>query len=118
MLENLGNTKDVSEFWQVRDELEHLLDDDMDMAAMHLSEKLAYQVAGQSSRFHIGKEARQSDEDRYRSIRPELAFRSTYKFWWVASSEFTVQVQVVATSAEWAILTYSHYTINYPRDMG
>ncbi|XP_066311029.1 putative magnesium transporter MRS2-D [Miscanthus floridulus] len=51
---------------KVRDELEHLLDDDMDMAAMHLSEKLAYQVAGQSSRFHIGKEARQSDEDRSR----------------------------------------------------
>ncbi|CAD6238781.1 unnamed protein product [Miscanthus lutarioriparius] len=29
---------------KVRDELEHLLDDDMDMAAMHLSEKLAYQI--------------------------------------------------------------------------
>ncbi|KAJ1271016.1 hypothetical protein BS78_06G096400 [Paspalum vaginatum] len=39
---------------KVRDELEHLLDDDMDMAAMHLSEKLAYQAAdGRSSRLDI-----------------------------------------------------------------
>ncbi|WVZ91870.1 hypothetical protein U9M48_037985 [Paspalum notatum var. saurae] len=38
---------------KVRDELEHLLDDDADMAAMHLSEKAAFQAAGgdHSSRF-------------------------------------------------------------------
>lgn len=33
---------------QVRDELEHLLDDDMDMAEMYLSEKLARQQVGES----------------------------------------------------------------------
>ncbi|CAL5000047.1 unnamed protein product [Urochloa decumbens] len=49
---------------KVRDELEHLLDDDADMAAMHLSEKLAYQEAGQSSRFDIGKEPSEFDEER------------------------------------------------------
>ncbi|OEL37503.1 putative magnesium transporter MRS2-D [Dichanthelium oligosanthes] len=49
---------------KVRDELEHLLDDDTDMAAMHLSEKLAYQAAGQSSRFDIGKEPDKFDEER------------------------------------------------------
>ncbi|KAL5215604.1 hypothetical protein ABZP36_007005 [Zizania latifolia] len=42
---------------KVRDELEHLLDDDMDMAALHLTEKLAYQAAGQSSRFGAEKDA-------------------------------------------------------------
>ncbi|KAG0524276.1 hypothetical protein BDA96_07G196900 [Sorghum bicolor] len=41
---------------KVRDELEHLLDDDADMAAMHLSEKAAFQAASQSSRFDIGTE--------------------------------------------------------------
>ncbi|CAO2184494.1 unnamed protein product [Urochloa humidicola] len=49
---------------KVRDELEHLLDDDADMADMHLSEKLAYQAAGQSSRFDVGKEPGEFDEDR------------------------------------------------------
>ncbi|RLN04663.1 hypothetical protein C2845_PM13G24300 [Panicum miliaceum] len=48
---------------KVRDELEHLLDDDTDMAAMHLSEKLAYQAAGQSSRFDTGKEPAESDQE-------------------------------------------------------
>nr|CAB3487061.1 unnamed protein product [Digitaria exilis] len=42
---------------KVRDELEHLLDDEVDMAAMHLSEKLAYQSAdGYSSRFGVDNE--------------------------------------------------------------
>ncbi|CAO2202751.1 unnamed protein product [Urochloa humidicola] len=47
---------------KVRDELEHLLDDDADMADMHLSEKLAYQAA--SSRFDVGKEPGEFHEDR------------------------------------------------------
>ena len=29
--------------WQVRDEIEHLLDDDMDMAEMYLTRKLTFQ---------------------------------------------------------------------------
>jgi len=53
---------------QVRDELEHLLDDDVDMAAMHLSEKLAYQaVDGNSSRSNVDIEPSEFEEDRYRS---------------------------------------------------
>lgn len=53
-------------FRQVRDELEHLLDDDIDMAAMHLSEKLAYQAAdSQSSRFAADNEPSEFDEERY-----------------------------------------------------
>ena len=55
-------------FCQVRDELEHLLDDDTDMAAMHLSEKLAYQAAGQSARFDIGKELAELDQEGYWTI--------------------------------------------------
>ncbi|PWZ36934.1 Magnesium transporter MRS2-E [Zea mays] len=52
---------------KVRDELEHLLDDDVDMAAMHLSDKLAYQAAdGRSSRFHTNTEPSEFDEDRDR----------------------------------------------------
>ncbi|CAL5013851.1 unnamed protein product [Urochloa decumbens] len=50
---------------KVRDELEHLLDDDADMADMHLSEKLVYQAsAGQSSRFDVGKGPGEFDEER------------------------------------------------------
>ncbi|TVU14479.1 hypothetical protein EJB05_37950, partial [Eragrostis curvula] len=49
---------------KVRDELEHLLDDDMDMAAMHLTEKLAYQAAGRSSRFSTGNEQSEFYEER------------------------------------------------------
>ncbi|XP_066326732.1 putative magnesium transporter MRS2-D isoform X2 [Miscanthus floridulus] len=48
---------------KVRDELEHLLDDDDDMAAMHLSEKAAFQAASQSSRFDIGTGLVEIDED-------------------------------------------------------
>ncbi|KAL6885920.1 hypothetical protein ACP4OV_010181 [Aristida adscensionis] len=52
---------------KVRDELEHLLDDDMDMAAMHLSEKLAYQAGGHSSKFedepsNLEEERKNNDE--------------------------------------------------------
>lgn len=50
-------------FWQVRDELEHLLDDDVDMAAMHLSDKLA--ADGQSSRCNTNSEPNEFDEERY-----------------------------------------------------
>jgi magnesium transporter len=53
---------------QVRDELEHLLDDDVDMAAMHLSEKLAYQaVDGNSMRPDADNEPSEFEEERYRS---------------------------------------------------
>nr|AYV92001.1 MGT1 [Saccharum spontaneum] len=53
---------------KVRDELEHLLDDDVDMAAMHLSDKLAYQQTadGRSSRFGTNKEPSEFDEERDR----------------------------------------------------
>nr|CAB3484528.1 unnamed protein product [Digitaria exilis] len=48
---------------KVRDELEHLLDDEVDMAAMHLSEKLAYQSAdGYSSRFGVDNEPSELDD--------------------------------------------------------
>lgn len=50
----------------MRDELEHLLDDDMDMAAMYLTEKLAYQAAGGlSSRFDLDKDPIELGEDKY-----------------------------------------------------
>ncbi|KAG8082009.1 hypothetical protein GUJ93_ZPchr0014g47272 [Zizania palustris] len=52
---------------KVRDELEHLLDDETDMAALHLTEKLAYQATGQSSRFGTEKDATELD-------RPEKIF--------------------------------------------
>ncbi|GJN02927.1 hypothetical protein PR202_ga20322 [Eleusine coracana subsp. coracana] len=53
-LERLRQTKSrlvatTGRVHKVRDELERLLDDDMDMAAMHLTEKLAYQAADHSS---------------------------------------------------------------------
>ncbi|PKA58353.1 Magnesium transporter MRS2-F [Apostasia shenzhenica] len=50
---------------KVRDELEHLLDDDMDMAEMYLSEKLARQGVGEiSSRVDIENDELEMDEDR------------------------------------------------------
>ncbi|KAG0525819.1 hypothetical protein BDA96_06G090200 [Sorghum bicolor] len=54
---------------KVRDELEHLLDDDVDMAAMHLSDKIAYYQAavdGRSSRFDTNNEPSEFDEERDR----------------------------------------------------
>ena len=44
-----------------------MLDDDVDMAAMHLSDKLAYQQAadGRSSRFSTNNEPSEFDEERY-----------------------------------------------------
>ncbi|KAK3142598.1 hypothetical protein QOZ80_4BG0348740 [Eleusine coracana subsp. coracana] len=56
-LERLRQTKSrlvatTGRVQKVRDELEHLLDDDKDMAAMHLTEKLVYQAADRSSRYH------------------------------------------------------------------
>ncbi|OEL24148.1 putative magnesium transporter MRS2-D [Dichanthelium oligosanthes] len=57
---------------KVRDELEHLLDDDMDMAAMHLSEKLAYQaVEGHSSRLDVDNEPSEFDEERDGEVEEE-----------------------------------------------
>lgn len=54
----------------MRDELEHLLDDDIDMAAMHLSEKLAYQAASsQSSTFAAAdNEPSEFTQERYRKL--------------------------------------------------
>ncbi|XP_008663199.3 putative magnesium transporter MRS2-D isoform X1 [Zea mays] len=49
---------------KVRDELEHLLDADVDMAAMHLSDKLA--ADGQSSRCNTNSEPNEFDEERDR----------------------------------------------------
>ncbi|XP_078172836.1 magnesium transporter MRS2-F-like isoform X2 [Carex rostrata] len=49
---------------KIRDELEHLLDDDVDMASLHLTEKLVYQATvGQASRFDFYKQPPQSDEE-------------------------------------------------------
>ncbi|KAG1328002.1 putative magnesium transporter MRS2-3 [Cocos nucifera] len=49
---------------EVRDELEHLLDDDMDMAEMYLSEKLAQQRIGESSsRVDIDYDSFEVEED-------------------------------------------------------
>ena len=45
-----------------------MLDDDVDMAAMHLSEKLAYQAAdANSSRSGVDNEPSEFEEERYRS---------------------------------------------------
>ncbi|CAL5067789.1 unnamed protein product [Urochloa decumbens] len=58
---------------KVRDELEHLLDDDADMAAMHLSEKLAYQntADGRSSRLDVDNEQGEFDEERDGEVEEE-----------------------------------------------
>ncbi|KAF3337690.1 magnesium transporter MRS2-F-like protein [Carex littledalei] len=49
---------------KIRNELEHLLDDDVDMASLHLSEKLVYQATvGKASRFDFYKQPPQSDEE-------------------------------------------------------
>lgn len=48
---------------QVRDELEHLLDDDMDMAEMYLTDKLAHQRAGESSsRINLENDASEQED--------------------------------------------------------
>ncbi|ONK71000.1 uncharacterized protein A4U43_C04F3690 [Asparagus officinalis] len=51
---------------KVSDELEHLLDDDMDMAEMYLSEKLSRQLVGErSAKVNIdGEELEQDDDSR------------------------------------------------------
>jgi len=51
-------------YGQVRDELEHLLDDDMDMAEMYLTEKLM-PVGETSSRMDFDNDASESGEERY-----------------------------------------------------
>lgn len=49
----------------MRDELEHLLDDDVDMAEMYLSEKLAYQPVNESSaRVDNDSDELEEDDDR------------------------------------------------------
>lgn len=49
---------------KVRDELEHLLDDDMDMAEMYLTDKLAQQLEETSSRDELDNSAPESDDER------------------------------------------------------
>ncbi|RWR83497.1 magnesium transporter MRS2-F [Cinnamomum micranthum f. kanehirae] len=49
---------------KVRDELEHLLDDDMDMAEMYLTDKLAQQLEETSSRDELDNNAFESDDER------------------------------------------------------
>lgn len=50
-------------YTQVRDELEHLLDDDMDMAEMYLTDKLAHQRAGESSsRINLENDASEQED--------------------------------------------------------
>lgn len=49
---------------KVRDELEHLLDDDMDMAEMYLTDKLAQQLEENSSRDELDNSAPESDDER------------------------------------------------------
>ncbi|KAG0488027.1 hypothetical protein HPP92_006838 [Vanilla planifolia] len=57
---------------KVRDELEHLLDDDMDMAEMYLTDKLALQRVGEtSSRVDIGNEELGLDEDKDDDVKTE-----------------------------------------------
>ncbi|KAK8970843.1 Magnesium transporter MRS2-F [Platanthera guangdongensis] len=57
---------------KVRDELEHLLDDDMDMAEMYLTEKLASQQVGDiSSRVDIGNDELELGEDRDEDAKTE-----------------------------------------------
>ncbi|CAL9070064.1 unnamed protein product [Musa banksii] len=49
---------------RVRDELEHLLDDDMDMAEMYLTDKLASQPVGESSsRINLDNDASEQADD-------------------------------------------------------
>ena len=51
-------------FCKVRDELEHLLDDEMDMAEMYLTEKLTQQeISEASSRVEVDDPS-QTEEDR------------------------------------------------------
>ncbi|RWW88874.1 hypothetical protein BHE74_00002234 [Ensete ventricosum] len=57
---------------QVRDELEHLLDDDMDMAEMYLTDKLANQRVGEiSSRVNLDNDASEQEDDRDDEFRVE-----------------------------------------------
>ncbi|XXG62933.1 hypothetical protein AAC387_Pa05g1218 [Persea americana] len=49
---------------KVRDELEHLLDDDMDMAEMYLTDKLAQQSEETSSRDELDNNAFELDDER------------------------------------------------------
>lgn len=48
----------------MRDELEHLLDDDMDMAEMYLTDKLAQQLEETSSRDELDNNAFELDDER------------------------------------------------------
>ncbi|KAM0947388.1 putative magnesium transporter MRS2 [Dioscorea sansibarensis] len=57
---------------KVRDELEHLLDDDMDMAEMYLTDKLVRQPVGEtSSRVELENDVFEVDEDRDEDIKDD-----------------------------------------------
>ncbi|XP_026659369.1 magnesium transporter MRS2-F-like isoform X2 [Phoenix dactylifera] len=57
----------------VRDELEHLLDDDNDMAEMYLTKKLAHQHNGESSsRVKVDNDAFQLEEDRHEDFKDQI----------------------------------------------
>ncbi|MQL79391.1 hypothetical protein Taro_011843 [Colocasia esculenta] len=56
---------------KVRDELEHLLDDDMDMAEMYLTDKLVNQPVGESSRVDLENEDSDLDVGRDEASRNE-----------------------------------------------
>ena len=51
-------------FYKVRDELEHLLDDEMDMAEMYLTEKLTQQEISEASSGVEVDDPSQTEEDR------------------------------------------------------
>jgi len=51
-------------FYKVRDELEHLLDDEMDMAEMYLTEKLTQQELSEASSRVEVDDPSQTEEDR------------------------------------------------------
>lgn len=73
---------------KVRDELEHLLDDDMDMAEMYLTEKLASQQVGDtSSRVDIGNDELELDEDRDEDVKTESESTSA------SSSAFKLNIE-------------------------
>ncbi|PKA47995.1 Magnesium transporter MRS2-F [Apostasia shenzhenica] len=62
---------------KVRDELEHLLDDDMDMAEMYLTKKLSHQRVGETSfRINVRNVGLEPDEDRDEGDKTEIESRN------------------------------------------
>lgn len=69
-------------YLQVRDELEHLLDDDEDMAEMYLTEKLA-ELAQSSSASSINDQDEEDIDDRHEASTffSFTSFNSLLSFW-------------------------------------